>query len=154
MRAALTYIGAFLLSATSLAQTDLNAPAVKQPITLGSEIKRGCSEIMNLPSAGHWEDDRSAALSVILAKADQTEGYLIDAHLGMWLMAEIRWEASSAGSVAKIGYHGCAQSAWAQVTKDIKAKPLTFEQLGDACEFDKAEFLSRLDRWQKTGLSD
>lgn len=141
-----------LLSSVALAQSSLDAPAKKPVATLRTEIKRGCNEMLNAEFRADAEEAYRDGLTLIQGNenlGNATDGYMIGAHLGLWLKLDISWESSPAESIRKLGYSGTALSAWDSLSKDLKANPLAFDQLCSACGLNCDEFMKRVERWKQ-----
>jgi hypothetical protein len=135
-----------------LAQSNLDAPAKAQVVTVRSEIKRGCDEV----SAARLPDDpeeKWQAANRIINENDRigrkTNGFILGVHFRIWLALEIVWEIYPAGSIGKLSAEGVGGTAWGRVQLDLAQTGLTMAQLIEASELSGGDVSRRIERWEK-----
>jgi len=145
-----TTIYFFLFVVTScLAQSDLNAPAVKSQ-TLGSEIKRGCSVLSTLPVGANASQTQTHIEAILQSNpASNTNGFVLGVHLKAWMhfagLARVQDQQGS-GFDHEIVLRSAALY-WIRLTNDLKETPLTWEQLAEPTGHTTPDYLIQLVRY-------
>lgn len=136
----------------SFAQSNLDAPAKAQVVTIRSEIKRGCDEV----SAAQLPDDPEERWQVanrIINENDRTgrktDGFVLGVHFRIWLALEIVWEIYPVGSSGKLAAEGVGGTAWSYVQRELAETRLTMTQLIEASQLSRSEVNQRIERWEK-----
>jgi hypothetical protein len=136
----------------AFAQSNLDAPAKAQVVTLRSEIQRGCAEV----SAAQLPDDpeeRWQAANRIITENDRvgrkTNGFVLGVHFRIWLALEILWEIYPANSIGKLSAEGAGGFAWVSVQADLAETGLTMAQLIEASQLSGGDVQQRIKRWEK-----
>ena len=116
----------------SLAQSNLDAPAKAEVVTVRSEIKRGCDEVSAAKLPDDPEEQWQAAKKIINENdriGRKTDGFVLGVHFRIWLALEIVWELYPAGSLGKLSADAAGGIAWLSVQGDLKRTRLTTVEL-------------------------
>src|SRR5438552_14375454 len=132
----------------SLAQSNLDAPAKAEVVTVRSEIKRGCDEVSAAKLPDDPEEQWQAAKKIINENdriGRKTDGFVLGVHFRIWLALEIVWELYPAGSLGKVSADAAGGIAWLSVQGGLKWTGLTMPELIEASQLSGGDVNQRID---------